>query len=269
MGGFSFASVVLSYFLVAGGLLCGQLAITYAHTSSDPVRFALWAAGSFVGGFFAARASRGSTIIEPAIAAVGVIATVVLMIAGSDTGKLMWGAEGMTSVGKFVAEMAGSVAVGALVGAFLSEKILGESTLSAIPWILYSALTTFGATFAGTFIAAVLFVKKHIADGDGLNVESYKQYEDALASMIVVGIGIGCLLAGLAIGASARVRVLAASAFGGAVGVAGFLVLSTVASHNTRDKDVIIGIVAFAVGGGIVTVIGSALGWAMIGKRAA
>ena len=257
MGGFSFASVILSYFLVAGGLLSGTLLIGYTHTSSQPLQFVMWAAGSFVGGFFAARASRGSTIIEPAIGAVLLIVTIVLMISGSSIGKLMWGSGEMTSVGKFIGELAGCLAVGALAGAFVSEKVMGEATLSGLPWVLYAALTAFGASFVGTFIATVLFAK-----GDGATVET-------LAKMMLAGVGIGCLLGGLAIGASARLRVLGASFLGGAVGVAGFFLMITVQEGSTHDKDIVAGIAVLAAGGAIVTLIGSALGWATIGKREA
>jgi hypothetical protein len=257
MGGFSFASVILSYFLVAGGLLTGTLLIGYTHTSSQPLQFVMWAAGSFVGGFFAARASRGSTIVEPAIGAVLLVVTIAAMIGGSDVGKLMWGSGEMTGVGKFIGELAASLAVGAIAGAFVSEKVMGEATTSGIPWILYSALTAFGASMVGTFVATVLFAK-----GDAATL-------DTLAKMMIAGVAIGCLLAGLAIGASARVRVLGASLLGGALGCAGFFLMITVQQGSTHDKDVAAGIAVLAVGGAVVTLIGSALGWAMIGKRAA
>ncbi|MEO8841865.1 MAG: hypothetical protein ABI591_31435 [Kofleriaceae bacterium] len=250
--------MILSYFLVAGGLLTGTLLIGYTHTSSQPLQFAMWAAGSFVGGFFAARASRGSTIVEPAIGAVLLVVTIAAMIGGSDVGKLMWGSNsGMTGVGKFVGELAASLAVGAIAGAFVSEKVMGEATSSGFPWILYAALTAFGASMVGTFVATVLFAK-----GEAATL-------DTLAKMMIAGVAIGCLLGGLAIGASARIRVLGASLLGGAIGCAGFFLMITVQQGSTHDKDVVAGIAVLAVGGAIVTLIGSALGWAIIGKRAA
>ena len=118
MGGFSFASVILSYFLVAGGLLTGTLGIAYLKPSSEIVAYMCFAAGSFLGGFIAARASRGSTIIEPAIGAVLLIATIVLMVGGTSIGKMMWHADGTT---KFIAAVAGCSAVGALGGDELSS----------------------------------------------------------------------------------------------------------------------------------------------------
>src|SRR5206468_2736400 len=93
MGGFSFASVVLSYFLVAGGLFTGMLAAGYLKVSSELAIYAVLAAGTFVGGFVAGRASKGSTIVEPAIGAIAVIATIIGLLVGTDVGKAMWASD--------------------------------------------------------------------------------------------------------------------------------------------------------------------------------
>jgi hypothetical protein len=92
---------------------------------------------------------------------------------------------------------------------------------------------------------------------------------ETLAKMMLAGVGIGSLLAGLAIGASARLRVILASLFGGAIGIAGFFALMAALQGGGRDKDTVAGIAVFAVGGAIVTMIGAALGWTAIGKRSA
>ena len=257
MGGFSFASVILSYFMVAGGLLTGSLLMAYTHQTSEPIRLVMWAVGAFIGGFFAARASRGSTILEPAIGAILLVVTIALMIGGSETGKMMWGSGQLTSAGKIAGEVAGALAVGALAGAFLSEKLLGEATVSAVPWLLYASLTSFGAAFVATFVAAILFLK-----GDSAGV-------DSLAKMMIVGIGIGGLVGGLAIGASARVRVLGAAFIGGVVGTAGFFAMFAVQGTTGRNSDAVAGIAVFAGIGAVLSLIGAAIGWAAVGKRAA
>src|SRR5687768_12710048 len=92
MRGFSFASVILSYFLIAGGMFTGILAIGTLKTDSQVVAYLLLAAGAFLGGFFAARASRGSTIIEPVLGAIAVVASVVGLVAATPIGKIIWGA---------------------------------------------------------------------------------------------------------------------------------------------------------------------------------
>src|SRR3954469_12620325 len=246
MGGFSIASVVLSYFLTAGGLLAGTLLMGKLQTSSEAVGLLCWALGSFVGGFFAARASRGSTIIEPAIGAVLVVLTVIATAAGSDTGKLLWHMGG-SGIGKPIAEITAALVVGACAGAFLSEKMFGESTVSAAPWILYTALTSFGATFMVAVIVSILGAKGNAT-------------QDKLAVMFMVGAIIGALVAGLAVGASARLRVLGPAILGGTLGTFGlfmlFLALFTAAvgeGSGGEANKAMLGFAIISVGGGIVT----------------
>src|SRR3569832_2404243 len=129
MGGFSFASVVLSYFLTAGGLLTGSILITKLHTTSEVVGLLCWAIGSFIGGFFAARARRGSTIIEPAIGAVLVVATLVISVMGGESARELWHAGG-SSVGKFVAEVTAALVMAAIVCVLLAVRC--ESSLDKL-----------------------------------------------------------------------------------------------------------------------------------------
>jgi len=255
MGGFSIASVVLSYFLTAGGLLGGSILITKLHTTSEAVALLCWALGSFVGGFFAARASRGSTIIEPAIGAVLVVLTLVLTVTGSDAGKLMWHS-GPTGVGKFIAEMAAALVVGAAAGAFVSEKMFGEATTSGAPWILYSALCAFGSAFMTATVITILMLKKDSTLDD-------------LVKAVLLGSAGGAVLGGIAIGASARLRVLGPAFLGGAIGVAGMFMLGLTQKGSTEGHtaEAATGLAILALGGGIATLIGAAIGWSAIGKR--
>lgn len=253
--GFSFASVILSYFLVGGGMFTATLVGTQLRLGSQLAAYALFAAGALVGGFVAARASRGQTILEPAIGAVAVVATIVGLAAATPFGKLIWVMaqdQTMTFVGSF--GLAG--VVGALVGAFVSEKLLGEATQSSIPWILYAALSTFGGCLLATLFASLVFLGDNAATRSGLD----------LTAAILIGIGGGCLLAGLAVGASSRVRPLLAALFGGGLGVAGFFTLVTRASPPDRS-DATAGIALLAAGGAIVTLIGTLLGWVTVGRR--
>src|SRR3954465_15653726 len=141
--GFSFATVVLSYFLVGGGMFSAMLVAGYAHVASETVLYAMMAGGAFVGGFVAGRASRGETILEPAIGGIAVIVTIVALAAGTEVGKLMWHVNSDGTM-KFVGLVGGLAAGGALAGAWVSEK-LGEATLSSGPWVIYTALATFGS----------------------------------------------------------------------------------------------------------------------------
>ncbi|MGE5180842.1 MAG: hypothetical protein ACM31C_02210 [Acidobacteriota bacterium] len=91
---------------------------------------------------------------------------------------------------------------------------------------------------------------------------------DTFVKMFLLGLAAGCLLAGIAIGASSRARPLLAACLGGGVGVAGFCLMVIKASEGHADSDTKAGMAVFAIGGAIVTLIGALIGWAAVGKRA-
>lgn len=257
MRGFSVASVVLSYFLVGGGMFVGLLLAGLIKTESEMVVYGLMAVGASVGGFVAARASLGSTILEAAIGAVAVVATVVGLAAGTAIGKVLWHVAPDATM-KFVGTVGGAATVGAIAGAFLSEKLLGESSTSSLPWIAYAALATFGASVLATVFASVL------ASGASSEADV-----DGLAKGLLAGLGVGCLLAGIASGASARARPLLACFLGGGLGIAafGYLTKELAGSSKDADSDVIAGIAVLAVGGALLTLMGTAIGWFTVGKK--
>src|SRR5688572_1774081 len=129
--GFSFASVIISYFLVAGGMVLGLIGFALLEQKSEAMVYAAFGAGAFVGGFVAGRASRGSTIVEPALGSILLIGTVVAMGAATPVGKVVWSVASQ-QIGKTAGIIGGVSVVGALAGAFLSEKLMGESTTSGI-----------------------------------------------------------------------------------------------------------------------------------------
>lgn len=257
--GFSFASVVLSYFLVGGGMFTAMLIAGFAQVTSDVVIYSMMAAGAFVGGFIAGRASRAETVLEPAIGAVGVIGTIVGLAAGTEVGTFLWHVD-RDSMVKLVGLVGGLAAGGALGGAWLSERLLGESTTSRGPWVLYAALATFGACLISTVITSVLLATSSYAETASGH---------AMGTALIAGLGLGCLLAGLAIGASARVRPILASFVGAILGTAAYAVLlaRSGGTSGTSSEELMI-ISMFAIGGGVATVIGAGIGWATVGKTA-
>jgi hypothetical protein len=252
--GFSFASVILSYFLVGGGMFSATLVAGELRLGGEIAGYASLAVGAFVGAFIAARASRGQTILEPVIGAVGVIGTIVGLAATTPFGRLLWSFAQDETL-KFVGAVGGTGVAGALIGAFLSEKLLGEATRSSIPWLVYAALSSFGASMLATLLASIAFL------GIAANTEA------DLVAIILISIAAGCLIAGLAVGASARVRPLIASFLGGGAGVAGYFLLIT--RSLPPERDVAVGIAVLAAGGAVVALIGTALGWGIIGRRQA
>jgi hypothetical protein len=257
--GFSFASVVLSYFLVGGGMFTATL-VARELRIVDLTLYAVLAAGAFVGGFIAARASRGETILEPAIGAVAVVATIVGLAAATPLGKLIW-VVAQDQTMKFVGAVGLSGVVGALIGAAISEKLLGEATQSSIPWLLYTALSAFGASLLSMLLCSIAY-----AGG-----VAHERLANELGAVVLIGIAVGCLLSGLAVGASARTRPLIAAFLGGGVGVSGFFVLVTRATATASDdkSNLIAGVAILGAGGALVTLIGTAIGWASVGRRQA
>jgi hypothetical protein len=258
---FSFASIVISYLMTAGGISGALLGLMYLHLGGEaaqPAFFAAFGVGALVGAFFAARASRGSTIIEPAIAALLVVATVCGLIVTTPIGAVLWNIA--RDEAARVAGIAGGAAfVGALVGAWLSEKVFGAATRSSIPWILYVALAAIGGCFLAFFVATALGARQARTVGEAVS--------DGQTATLLGGVGVGCLLAGLAAGASARTRVLAASFLGAAIGVFGFFLLARFLLGGQPKSDELVGAGVIAAGGAIVALAGAALGWSLVGRR--
>src|SRR5687767_1260671 len=138
-GGFSFASVILSYFLVAGGIAMGLIAMTLIETGGEALFYGALGAGGALGGFVAGRASRGTTIAEPAIGGVLVILTIVGVFVGTEIGEVLW-AIGKDQVTRTVGIAGGAAAVGAIVGALVSEKMFGTHSQSSLAWLVHVAV---------------------------------------------------------------------------------------------------------------------------------
>lgn len=255
--GFSFASVILSYFLVAGGtfftlLLAGRLGVHAEYAG-----YAIMAAGAFLGGVIAARASHGSTIVEPAIGAIAMVLSLVglgFAVSNSEARDVILLPQSMKAIGL----TAGASAFGGIAGAAVSEKLFGEATTSSLPWVLYVSLASFGAGVMGTIFGSV------IGKGEA----------GPLFGMLAAC----CALVGISTGAAARTRTLGASFLGGVLGVGGFFLLAILLFvsllSSAREggaaevpSEVYAGVAVVAVGAGILTLIGSLIGWAAVGSK--
>jgi len=249
--GFSFASVVLSYFLVAGGTFFSLLLAGRIGIHSEYIGYIIMAAGAFVGGVIAARASKGSTIVEPAIGAIAMVASLVVLglaVSSSETRSTMLLPVNM----KPLLLTAGASAFGGIAGASLSEKLFGEATTSSVPWILYIGLAAFGGGVMGSIFGGVL--------GKGA------------AGPLFGVLALCAFLVGISAGASARTRPLGASFLGGAVGIGGFFFLALFLFTGTFGggevkPEAYAGLAIIAVGAGIATMIGALIGWATVGSK--
>ncbi len=254
--GFSFASVLFSYFLIMGGTWLTALIAMRAGIGggSEVVGYILMAVGGFLGGLIAGRASRGSTIIEPAIGAVLLILSFVALgaIASSDAKVILVG-----STMKALALTALASGAGGVGGAFVAEKVFGDSEGGSGSWILYIAVGAMGATIVGFLFGGVL--------GKGSAGAIFGFFALAMA------------LLGGAAGASAPRRPLGAAFLGGFLGVAFLFILGAVVFASAMNKagaeagkipsEVYIGLIIIALVAGIATLIGAAIGWAAVGKK--
>jgi hypothetical protein len=255
--GFSFASVVLSYFLIAGGTFFAALLAGRMGVHSEYLGYIILALGGFLGGIVAARASKGSTIIEPAIGSALLLASVIgvgLAASGTSANVLL-----VPTAMKGIALTGAASAGGGIVGAFVTEKLFGDDRPAGISWLLFMGLAAFGAGVIGTLLGSFL--------GKGE------------AGPLFGMLALCCLLAGIAGGASAATRPLGASFLGGVLGVGGFFFLAaylfvSVLSKSTGatekiPPEVYTGIAVLAVGAGIATLIGALIGWSAVGKKQA
>lgn len=259
---FSFASVLLSYFLIAGGTWGAGLLAARFGIHSEYLGYLILAAGGFVGGLVAGRASKGSTIIEPAIGGGLLLVSLIAVgvIAAGGNASMMLVPAGMKAIGL----TAGASAAGGILGAFVAEKLFGHVEAGGGGWFLYMMLGGFGVGVVGTMLGAAV---------------------GGTAPALFGMLALSSLLLGLAAGASATRRVLGASFLGTAIGLFAFfflaiyLFLSLFGSMGPErgggedgvaaiPSEVYAGLVIIAGGAGIVALIGAAIGWTTFGKKA-
>jgi hypothetical protein len=254
--GFSFASVLFSYFLIMGGTWLTTLIAMRAGLGggSEVVGYIILAIGGFLGGLIAGRASRGSTIIEPAIGAVLLVLSFVALGAlMSENAKVVL----VPGTMKALALTALASGAGGVGGAFVAEKLWGQTEAGGGAWVLYIAVAAMGACIVGAIFGGAI--------GKG----------SAGATL-----GIYCItmaLMGGAAGASAPRRPLGAAFLGGFLGVTLLAIIGAVVAATMMNKagtevgkipsEVYIVLIVLAVVSGIAALIGAAIGWAAVGKK--
>ncbi len=251
----SIASVFLSYFLVAGGTFLTTLLAARLGVENEYLGYIIMAVGGAIGGFLAARASRNTTILEPALGAALVVLSIFGLGLATSSGE---GREAMllpTSI-KPIALTAAASAGGGIVGALISESVFGASSDSSAPWLVYVALAAFGACVMGSTFGAAL--------GHG-------------AVGLLAAVGACCFVVGLAAGASAPRRPLIATLLGGAIGAGAYVYLGIVIfvallgmfgrSDGRIPNEAYVGVGVIALAAGAVTMIGAAIGWTVAGDK--
>ncbi len=254
--GFSWTSVVFSYFLVAGGIAIGLILLVLMKAHGEALFYLSLALGGAIGGFAAGRASRGTTITEPAIGGVLVVLTFVGVFVGSDVGHFIWSVAS-SDITRLVLIAGGAAAAGAVGGAFVAERMIQGHSQHGLVWLAHVALAVLGAS-----IVALLVVMAMIVRGETDAGTAGGAYIGAVAA--------GSLLSGIAAGASAPRRLLLISWLATVVGTMGFYLLMTALPGARDDKgDAAIGFVVLGVGFGLLTMLGALIGWKLVGQKQA
>lgn len=256
--GFSIGAVLLSYFLVAGGIVLALILLAKSKITGEAPFYAALALGGAIGGAFAARASRGSTVLEPALGGLLVIATIVAIFVGTDAGAFLWHVA-KDEIVRTVAIAGACAAAGAVLGAMAGERLPGGHSQGSPVWLLHVAFAMLGACFVATVLAVGLAFHG-AADSDG-----------ALGGILFAAMAIGALLTGLVVGASAPRRILLIIFLGVMAGVMGFYLLATMLPNTNSDKagEAAAGFAIIGAGCGLLGILGGAIGWRAVGKRAA
>lgn len=254
---FSLSAMILGYLLVAGGIAIGILLVAQVGIKSEAAAYLALAIGGAIGGAIAATASEGKTVIEPAIGGGLVVLTLVGVFAGTNAGAILWHVAKDELI-RQVAIAGGAAAVGALVGAVAAEKLSARHPDGSLAWIVIIAVAALGACMVSLFVLAGAMARG--AEGDS-----------ELAGTFFAAMGLGSLLTGLAAGAAAPRRVLLPTLVGVLAGVMGFYLLIAALPGVDNDKrgEAAAGFAIIGVGCGLVAMLGTAVGWALVGKRRA
>ena len=247
--------VLVSYFLIAGGIAVAAVALALFAEASRATSDAIFFIGALVGGLFAGRASRHKAVAEPAVAALLVVGTMIAMFTVGLGKSFSWASdEGLLPVPIQLGLLAG---LGGLVGGLIGRRSRatgrpgqpGQSD-SSLRWWGISVLVNLGATVMLVSFAAVSAVHSG-GDPD--------------VGAMFLGLGAAWLVSGFVAQAiMPRKMIWVAGA-----GSLGIILLGAAFSLSRGDLQIGATIGAgFLWGiGTLVGALGAKIGWALIGSR--
>jgi hypothetical protein len=259
---FSLSWVIVSYFLVAGGVVVA-IAVAVAARITDPrAGYAVIAGGALVGGVFAGRASPHRAIVEAALAGALLVGSLLLFAKATPIGRLAlaFGGDEVTTTMITSAVFAFG---GGLIGSVLGELSRAvEPSDSATRWMFLAWLITAGALLLATIVSSVLVVDRAVAE-QGL----YQAWREGLvvddrdvAIAGVIALGVAAAVGGMVTQLAAPRRLAIAIGLAVAVGYAIMLGLAARGgSGDASPRDLAIGIGVLSAGGGVVAAIGAAI----------
>lgn len=260
---FSLGWVLLSYFFICGGIVFASIGLVALRAQTTLAPFLAFGIGAALGGVFAGRASPHRSLLEPALAGVLVVGSIVALIAGTAIGPVVY-AFASDSVWKTSTLLGASALAGGLIGA-----AFGELTSPAVPsgnplrWIGVAVLLTAGALFAGLVVSNVLMVDRALRD-DELLLKLWEksplfEREDVLRAFYTALAG-GAVGGGLVTQLAAPSRQLFAATAGVMIAYAGMF-YAILAFTEALDRDAMIGVGVISAAGGLLALIGATVGW--------
>jgi hypothetical protein len=260
---FSLGWVLLAYFFICGGIVFASIGLIAFRAETPLAPYLAFGIGAAVGGVFAGRASPHRSLVEPAIAGLLVVGSIVALIAGTAIGPVVY-AFASESVWRTSILLGASALAGGLLGAALGELTSPPApSRSTLRWIGLAVLVTAGALFASLVIANVLLVDRVLRD-DELLVKLWQESpvferEDVLRAFFAALAG-GAIGGGLITQMAAPSRQLLAVTAGVMVAYAGMF-YAILGVTDALDRDALIGVAWITAAAGVLALIGALVGW--------
>lgn len=245
--------VFISYCMIAGGLIVVTLLFQTAKLTGTAAGYAMCFLGAALGSFFAARASEGDTIIEPALGALLVVASFIAMV------SLVAGLRSLVALKseKIFVPLLGlsaAMSVGGITGAILGERTsTGPRSESGLRWAGISALINLGLFYMAFLFLAILLLR---SKGAGMS-------SDDVAGAVLGALAAAAFFGCLAAQAVAPRRMIWSIGFGFMLAMLPFVLWS----GSSNDGNAAVGIIIIGGGGILVGALGALVGWNTIGSK--
>jgi hypothetical protein len=267
--GFSPGWVVVSYFLICGGLCAAIAGYALTRTSDPYVIGAALFVGAGLGGFLAGRASPHRSYLEPVLAAALVVASFVAFVYSTPLGRLVVEMH-KDQVVRSAAQLGGVGALGGFLGA-----LVGEATQPPEPggrflgWLVHAIFVAAGALFAAVTAAALLLLNEAAQAAlaqswtGGVDPSRPLISEDRVTLAAAVSGALGAFLAGLVTQLGAPRRVLVPAALAAALVIGGAVLAIGWAAQRV---DELVGPAAFFAGVAAALALVGALAAFLLGR---
>jgi len=228
------------------------------HTRA--INYGLLAGGAAIGGFFSGRASPHRSFLEPAIAGVLVVGSLVLFLWQTSVGTMLLPREQVLRAAPVIG---GIVFAGGLGGAIFGELSAPDMVShSRLRWMGMTWLITAGALLAALIVTHVLLVDSALRAGGAFKLWQSGELitADQLGRAILLAMAAAAAIGGFVTQAAAPDRMLLSVAAAVLVGYAAALAALSY-YVGPIDRVALQGIATLAGGGGVLAFVGAFFGW--------